>query len=229
MTGMANYCRKTWSLVRSDLRREFRAPAVLPSVLLLGFLVVAVLSMQLDGPVENQPRMAASLLWLAIFFAGIVSVEQSFAGEREGGCWDALRLYPVAPSVIFTAKLTFNFFILSLLSVVLFPLFAMFGNAPLFLHPGELTLLVIVANAGLAAAGTLVAAITNGLRVRGHLTALLLLPLVLPVLLGGGDATRLLMLAEVSADFWQWLQLLAVFAVVFITAGVLACDYLMED
>ena len=206
-----------------------RAPAIWPSVLLFGFVVVAVLSVQMDGPAATHPRIASGMLWLAVFFAGTLSMEHSFAGEREDGCWDALRLYPVAPSIIFIAKLLFNFIVLSGLTVILIPLFAVLCNAPLLSHPGAMLAVTFLANLGLAAAGTLIAALTIGPRKRSHLTALLLLPLVLPVLLGAGDATRLLMAGELDEYFWRWLQLLAAFTVIFITVGVLACDFILED
>ena len=53
-------------------------------------------------------------------------------------------------------------------------------------------LVAMLANLGLAAIGTLIGGLVNGVRRRrANLIVLLLLPLVVPVLLGAGEATRL--------------------------------------
>jgi heme exporter protein B len=87
----------------------------------------------------------------------------------------------------------------------------------------------LLANLGLAAIGTLIGAIVNRIRTRGNLIALLLLPLVLPVLLGAGEATRLSMENDIGEEFGRWLQLLAAFATVVVTTSLLVFDFVLED
>jgi heme exporter protein B len=112
---------------------------------------------------------------------------------------------------------------------VLIPLFAVLCDTQLLLHPVAILIVTLMAAYGLAAAGTLVGALTLGLKGRGDLLTLLLLPLVLPVVLAAGDATRLLLADELDFDFWRWLQLLAAFAVTFTTAGIMVCPFVIED
>ena len=198
-------------------------------MLLLGLVVVVMLAMQMDTLAADQPRVASGLLWLALFFAATISLDHSFANEREEGCWDALRMLPLSPTVIFGAKLSLNFLTLSCVSLILIPLFAAFSGAPLLMRPGALVSVVVLADLGLASAGTLIGALINGLKRRSHLLTLLLLPLVSPVVLGAGDATRLAITGDLGGEFWRWLQLLAAFAVIFTTAGIVVCEFVMED
>jgi ABC-type transport system involved in cytochrome c biogenesis permease component len=61
------------------------------------------------------------------------------------------------------------------------------------------------------------------------LLALVLLPLVLPVLLGAGEATRLVIAGDLGSQFGRWLQLLAAFAVMFCTVGALVFEFILEE
>lgn len=229
MTTIVSHARKAWYLFRKDLRRECRSRTTWPSMLLLGFLLVITLELQLDLPSAMRDRVAGGLLWLAVFVAGTLGLERSFGNEQDHGCWDALRMYPVAPAVVFLSKALFNFATLTGFAAVLIPLFAVLSGAPLLKWPGATLLIVLLANLGLAAIGTLVGALTSAARNRGHLIALLLLPLVLPVVLGAGEATRLVIAGEWGGEGWRWLQLLGAFAAMFITAGVLFFEFIMED
>ena len=66
------------------------------------------LELQADLPVDMKQKVVGGLLWLAVFFAGALGLERSFADENDDGCWDALRMYPVSPAVVYIAKFLFN-------------------------------------------------------------------------------------------------------------------------
>lgn len=218
-----------WWLIHKDLTREIRAQHVWPGMVLLGLVLVFLLATQLELPMEEKARVAGGLIWLAIFFAGTMACERSFAGERDAGCWQVLALYPVAPSVLFLAKAAVNFVALVALEFVLVPVFIVLSNVPLASRPGPLVLVVALSNVGFAAAGTLVSALTAGVRHRGSLLALLLLPLVIPVVFGSAEATRLLLAGPIDSQWWLWTELLAVFAIVFIVVGAFLFEFVMEE
>ena len=94
--------------------------------------------------------------------------------------------------------------------------------------PVLVTAACVAATVGLAAAGSLYGVLAAGLRVRETLLPLLLFPVVAPVLIA---ATRAFEAAfdGVSADGWPWVQLLVVFAVVYVVFGVLAYGSLLEE
>lgn len=216
-------------LVHKDLLRELRAPRVWPGMLLLGVVLALVIGLQLDLPQEQRAGLAGGLFWLAACFAGTVALDRSFASERDDGCWQGLQLYPVAPATIFLAKTSANFLALCALDVVLAPAFVLLTDVPLLDDPLPFLAIAVLANVGLAAVGTLVSALTNGLQHRGGLLVLLLLPLISPVVLGAAQATRLLLVGELADGGWRWLQLLAAFAVLFVTVGALLFEFVVED
>lgn len=218
-----------WWLIHKDLTCELRAPNVWPGMVLLGLVLVFLLATQLDLPMEEKTRVAGGLLWLAIAFAGSLACERSFATERDAGCWQGLALYPLAPSVLFLAKMTVNLVALVVLEIILVPTFVVLSDVPFGFRPGPLLLIAALGNVGFAAVGTLVGGLTAGLRHRGSLLALLLLPLVIPVLFGSAEATRLLLAGQINSQWWLWMQLLAVFAIVFTAVGALVFEFVVEE
>lgn len=227
--GAGDAVRSWWWLIRKDLARELRAQHMWPGMLLLGLGVVFLLATQVDLPAEPRGRVAGGLLWVAIFFAGTLALERSLAGERDAGCWEVLRLCPVAPGVVYLAKLAVNLVSLVILEAVVVPVFIVLTDLPLLERPGPMALVLVLGNVGFAAVGTLVSGLTAGLRHRGGLLALLMLPLVAPVVLGAAEATRLVLAGQIDVWWWRWIQLLAVFALVFTVVGMLAFEFVMEE
>jgi len=229
MTGWRSSVAAITFLVHKDLRREWRARRTWPAMLLLGGTLVVMLALQLDLPAPLKRGVGGGLFWLAVFFAGTLALERAFAGEREEGCSQALRLYPLPPSAVFAAKLIVNFLAVTLLEVVLVPALVVLADVPLLDRPGPLVVIALLGNLGFAAVGTLLGALTSGLSHRGSLLALLLLPLLSPVLLAAGEATRSLLAGDPLSAWALPAQLLAVFAILFTTVGALVFEYASED
>ncbi len=221
--------KKLCYMVAKDLLSECRALRTWPAMLLLGVVVAMMFAMQMDLPPEHQRQIAGSLLWLTVFFAGSLALDRSFAAEREDGCWEGLFCYPVSPTAVYLAKLTVNVVALAALECVLIPLFAMLTDVPLLAHPVPIIAIAVLGNLGLAAVGTLLSAVANAGRQSSYLLPLLVLPAVIPLVLGAAEATRLAVEHDFGPDWWHWMQLLASFAVVFVTAGTVLFEYAIED
>jgi heme exporter protein B len=143
--------------------------------------------------------------------------------------WHALTLFPVSPAVLFLAKMAVNFVSLVILEAVLLPAFIVFSDVPLLARPAPILLIAALGSVGLAAVGTLVSMLASGLQHRGGLIALLLLPLITPLMLGSAEATRMTLAGQLDTDWWQWIRLLGVFAVVFTVAGAFAFEFTIEE
>jgi heme exporter protein B len=216
-------------LIQKDLTRELRAQNAWPGMLLLGLVLVFLLATQISLPLEQKTSTVGGLLWLSIFFAGTLALERSFANERDTGCWQALNLYPVDSSLLFLAKMVVNIVSLVILEIVLIPAIIVLTDVPLLARPGPMLLIAALGSVCFASIGTLVSALTSGLRFRGGMLALLLLPLVTPVVLAAAEATRIVLAGEVGPQMWQWVRLLAIFSIVFTIAGALLFEFVMEE
>ena len=220
---------KLWWIIHKDLVSECRARRVWPAMLLLGITVALTFALQMDLLPEQKRRIVGSLLWLAIFFAGSLAVDRSFASEREDGCWEGLMLYPISPTAVYLAKLVVNVVALAALQCVLIPLFVVLSDVPLLAHPGPMLAVALLGNLGIAAIGTLLSAMAAGIRHSGSLLVLLVLPLAIPIVLAAAEATRLIAENDLGPEWWRWVQLLGAFACVFTVAGTVLFDFVVEE
>ena len=216
-------------IIHKDLLCEYRGRRVWPAMVVLGAVVVLILAIQMGLLPEQKQQICGGMLWLAIFFAAVLTLDRSFAAEHDDGCWHAMQLYGVTPTTVYLAKVLVNVVWITAIEALLIPLFIVLADVPLLRHPAELSIVVLLGNIGLAAAGTLLGAITAGLRKGGNLTAMVVLPVTFPQLMAAAEATRLLTAESVDATCWRWVQLLALFAVVFLVAGAALVDFVVEE
>lgn len=220
---------KIWWLIHKDLLIEYRTRQAWLSMLLLGIIVAVVFSLQMEVLPAQRPAVTGGLLWLAIVFAGLVAIEQARAGEQADGCWDGLLLYPLPPAAIYFTKVVVNAVELLALAWVLVPLFIVLADVPLLRHGWPMLLVSVLGSISLAAVGTVVGVLTDGVRQRRAVLSVLLLPLVIPVVLAAAEATRLIAEDRLVDEWWRWIQFLGAFAVIFVTVGGVVFGLLVEE
>jgi heme exporter protein B len=113
--------------------------------------------------------------------------------------------------------------------MVVVPAMVVFSGAPLLDQPMALVLVAVLANVGFASLGVVMSGLTAGIGQRGNLLALLLLPLMMPVMIGAAEATRLGATGDLGESWRRWVQLLAVFGVLYSTIGALLFEHVLED
>jgi len=216
-------------VVRKDLLVERRSKETLNALAFFSLLLLFVFQFAL-GP--DRERLAAALpgiLWLGFVLAGLLGLGRTFVLERENDCWDALLLAPGDKSAIYVGKLAGNVLLMLVVEALLLVLFTFFFNVDLAGALPALALVVALGTLGLAAVGTLFAAMTAQVRARELLFPVLLLPVQVPVLLATVKATEAVLLGEPLSAVAHWLKLLAAADVVYVAAGVLTFDFLLES
>ena len=147
--------------------------------------------------------------------------------ETENGARDSLRLSGLDGSALFLGKAGAIAAELAILEVILGVGVALFYDVEVR-SLGLLVAAAVAATAGIAATGTLYGVLAAGLRVRETLVPLLLLPVVAPVMLGATRAWEA-GLEGTPGDGWPWVALLALFAVLYTSIGMLAFGPLLEE
>lgn len=210
-----------------DLRIELRSRVTTNQVAPYAILVLLLFGFAFDQDHGLLVRAAPGLFWIAVLLCTLLAVQRSFAVEAADGARDGLRLSGLDPAGVFLGKAAAVAAELAALEVVLGAGIAvLFGTS--FRDPATLVLSALAATVGLAAAGTLYGIMAAGLRVRETLLPLLVLPVVAPVLLGATEAWRSA-LGLTTASGTKWLVLLAAFAAIYLTVGVVAFGPLLEE
>jgi heme exporter protein B len=204
------------ALARKDLMLELRARDTLPAMLLFVVAVLAIFHFAL--PDGSGPLAANGLLWVAIVFTALLGLTRAFVAEREQGVLDGLVLAPCDRSAIWLAKGLAALAFLALAEVIALPAFALF-----FDRVDSATILaVLLADIGLCAVGTLLAAMAVASRARELLLPLLFLPLALPIVIGGVGAS-------VADDPGRYLGFLALYDAVFAIICWASFEYVVTE
>jgi heme exporter protein B len=202
-----------------DLRIEWRSKEALNSMLFFALLVVVLFSLAFDPTAYVSRQISGGILCVAILFASVTALNQAWARELRHDVLDAQRMTPAPASSLFLAKVVANFLFVSLVEIILAPLFAIFYN----LHPlGQSWLLVLILPLGtwaLVVNGTFFAALSMRTRNRELLLPLLLFPIFIPALLGMVEATSAVFLGD--TDPGLWIKLLGGYDVIFTTVSLL--------
>jgi heme exporter protein B len=210
-----------------DLRIEARSRVATNQVAPFAVIVLVLFGFALEPDRRVLRTAAPGLFWVAVLFCSLLAVQRSFAVEAADAAGDGLRLSGLDPAGIFLGKAAAVALELFALEVLLTIGIAVLYSTAL---TGAALLLAtaVVATVGLAACGTTYGVLAAGLRVRETLLPLLILPVVAPVLIGATRAWEVA-LGQSIDDGWKWVTLLAVFAVVYVTLGVLAFGTLLEE
>jgi heme exporter protein B len=222
--------RITGALVRKELLLEWRTRESVPAMALFSLTTFVIFHFALDRS-SLEGDLAAGVLWATLLFAAMLGINRLFVAEREQGGFEAFLLAPVDRTTLLLAKATALFCYLTAVELVAVPAFAVLLLGP---SPGpalpELIGVLALANAGIAAVGTLASALAIQTRARDLIAPLVALPLLVPVVIAGARATSPLLL-EAGADPLpgKWLAVLALYDVVFGLLAYAVFDYLLED
>ena len=98
--------------------------------------------------------------------------------------------------------------VLGTLACLLIPLWTALLGVPLLSSPAAIVLVAFLGILGIAAVGTLLSALLGGMGPRSGGLALLVFPLVVPVMLAAAESTRLILEGDLGREWWRWVQFL---------------------
>ncbi len=222
--------RTVGALLRKELLVELRTLESVPGMSLFAVTTFVIFHFALNrNSVEGD--LAAGILWVTLLFAAILGINRLFVADAEEGGFDAFLLAPVDRSAMLLAKFLTLLAYLLVLEIVAVPAFALLLlGPPLSRALPDLLGVLALGDLGVAAVGTLVAALAVRTRARDLLGPLLGLPLLVPIVIGGARATSpLFTLAHPAAPPARWLLTLGLYDLVFGLIAYALFDFLLED
>jgi len=218
------------ALLRKELLVELRTLESVPAMSLFAVTTFVVFHFALNrSSVDGD--LAAGILWVTLLFAAILGINRLFVADADQGGFDAFLLAPVDRTAMLIAKALTLLAYLLVLEIVAVPAFALLLLAPPLGQalPGLLEILAL-GDLGIAAIGTLVAALAVRTRARDLLGPLLALPLLVPVVIGAARATSpLFTLPHAGSPQGRWLLTLGLYDLVFGLIAFALFDFLLED
>jgi heme exporter protein B len=224
-------------IAKKDLKQEFRTKQMLNSMVIFALLVIVIFSFAFgnessifikDINKKVVDLLAPGMLWIAFTFAGMLGLSRSFAGEKEEGCLEGLKLCPVERAEIYNGKVISNAVLMFLMEITTIPIFVVLFNYDLKNIPG-LTLVIILGTFGFIFVGTLLSALTVNTRTREILLPVILFPVLIPVILSAVTATGTLLSSGEISEISGELQILAIYDIIFFIVAQLVFEYTIED
>jgi heme exporter protein B len=217
--------------LRKDLRLEWRSRDAINGMLFFALLVVVVFGLAFDpaGYPTTTRQISGGILWVALLFASITALNQSWARELRNQVLEAQRMAPSPASALFLGKAIANMFFVLVVEAVLAPIFIVFFN----LHAlGDIWLLAVILPLGtwaLIVNGTFFAALGLRARNRELLLPLLLLPISLPALLAMVQATTGVLTGDLDPiQINTWIKQLVGYDIIFTTICILLFETILN-
>lgn len=224
---MRNYLSKVFAILWKDVLSELRTKEIASSVLIFSVLVIVIFSFAFDADTDTVSLVAPGVLWVTFVFSGVLSLNRTFAMEKDKGCLEGLMLCPVSRDLLYWGKMAAAFVSMMAVEVVVIPIFLVLFDLPLFMP--RLALVAVLATVGFVSVGTLVSALAVNTKARDRALPLVLFPLVVPVIIAAVEATDLVLNGGPWSDMSSWLQIMVAFDVIFLIVSALVFEFVIEE
>jgi heme exporter protein B len=215
-------------MVWKDLISEIRNRENISSMFFFALAVILIFSFSFSMDQQATKELMPGIIWIAFGFTGIIGLGKSFLPEVQNDCMEYLQIAPVSKGAIYLGKLLGNVLFLLLAELFLFPLFILFFNLDILDKLPMVLLIFLVATIGLSALGTLFSALTVQIRAREVMFPILLLPLAVPVFIGAVESTRGALNGDPVSLYFQWIELLAVFDLIFMIVSFWVFEFILD-
>ena len=175
-------------IVRRELCLSFRRPGQLLQPLVFFLIVTTLFPLSLSPQLSLLRDMAPGVLWVAALLSSLLSLDSLFKGDADDGTLEQLAICGQELGVIVIAKAVAHWLVSGAALVLISPLVGValgiptsaFATMMLSLGLGTVTLSWL---------GAIGAGLTVGLRRGNVLLSLIVLPLAMPLLIFGANAT----------------------------------------
>ena len=196
-----------WILVQRDLLMAWRRSSDIFSVVMFFVLAVVLFPLGVGPELDTLRKIAPGIIWVAALLAAMLSLDQLFQSDADDGSLDLLLLAPIPLETIVIAKCCAHWMVTGLPLILVAPILGILLNLPL---AGFAVMIITLAisTPTISLLGSVGAALTIGARRGGVLVALLILPLLTPILIMSANAVDL---ALVGLNYTPLIALLGAF------------------
>ncbi len=226
---MPEVLRLAVAIAAKDIRLELRSRTALLSAIVFSALVLVVFNFARDPTALAAIDLAPSVLWITFAFGAVIALNRAFYVERENAALDGILLAPVPRSALYIGKLLANLAFVGVVEAVALPLFVLFFNVSMgHALPGILGVTAL-ATVGFVAVGTIFSAMVVRTRFAELMLPVLLLPFMVPPLVGAVQVTARLLAGRPLSEMEGWLRLLTAFDIVFVTLCILVFPAVVDE
>jgi heme exporter protein B len=224
---MKNYFLYIWYISAKDIQVELKKKELLTLTTIFAITCVVIFNIAIDVSAQAYIRVLPGILWVTIFFTAVLGLNRFLSVERDSGNFESLLLLPISRDILFLGKVTTLFFFMTIVEILIFPLFSVVFN--LNIINISIILISILATFGISVLGIIIGSMTSNTDVRETLLPILLFPLIFPILLAAIEVTGAVLRGEEWAVYGKWVQLLAIIDTIFSIVCSFLFTHVMKD
>jgi heme exporter protein B len=172
-----------------DLRMSLRQGSDAAMAILFFVLAATLFPFGVGPEPALLARIASGIVWVTALLAAMLSLDRMFLSDYEDGSLEQLVLAPQPLALLVLGKVAAHWLSTGLPLILVAPVLALMLDMPSEGVP-VLLFAMLLGTPALSLVGAIGAALSLGARRGGTLAALLVLPLVLPVLIFGVSAVE---------------------------------------
>lgn len=223
-----NFLKQIKAVAMKDLRLELRTKDMLGSMIVFALLVIVIFAFVFDPVSTEIEEIFPGIIWVIFIFSGILCLNRSFMIEKRNNSIFGLLLCPVDKSVIYFGKLIANLVLMLIIEgISLFFLIILFDYT-LVASLGQLIIVILLGTFGFVAIGTFLAALTSNLAGSEVLLPVILLPMIVPLVIGAVELTSGVLAGAKITEIDSWLNLIIAYDLIFTVVPFMLFDFLME-
>lgn len=216
-------------IAEKDLKAEFRRAYEILSILIFSVSSILVCSFAWGSALANRAEVAASALWVILFFASVLAFTTSFTREIDRGTLGGLKTLPCSPSAILFGKILYAVVLLLLVEIVLLLTSSIFLNLNVAERFSEFWFIFFLGIVDLALAGSFISGLLMFSEGKTLLLSFLLFPVCMPVLIPSVLATRKIVDGSGFIDLIPELRLLLAFLLGITGIAGLTFKFVLEE
>jgi heme exporter protein B len=216
------------SIFSKDIVVEYRNKESVSSMLMFGVLTIVIFNFAFEPSGAERELLAPGILWVSFLFAGITGLNRSLTMEIDNDCIQGLLLAPLSRGELYTGKVASNFAFMMSAELIVMPLFVVFYNLQFNLQVLKIIGVAALGTFGFVAIGTILSMISASTRMKEVMFPILQIPTTIPVLLMSVEATGMILRNETQGLAFP-LSIVGGFSMVYLTAGYLLFEFVVED
>lgn len=205
-------------VIARDLRLYFqrRGECLIP--LLFFVLVVSLFPMGLGPDPKLLTQIAPAVIWVAVVLSVLMTLEGLFRQDYQAGSLEQFVLSPYPLSLLLLGKSIAHWVVIGVPLLLLAPIFYLILQGTTA-GLGVLALTLLLGIPTLSLMGSIGAALTIGLPAGGLLLAVLVLPIMMPIVIFGASAVSA---ATIGMPFYSEIFLLMALFILALVLGPVA-------
>ena len=217
------------TLLKKDLKLEFRSKEIILSTFVLGLSILLVFALSFQNQTKIIYEFSSGILWIVILFISTFGLNRAFSIEQESSSMWSWLSSPIDRGLVFLSKMV-SISIYVLLAEIMFLIpFFIFLKIPTNFSLINLIIIILVGTLAVTAIGCLISTITLQTRIRNVLIPILLFPSCTPIIISATKSTLLILKNKAFIDWSFWLLLMITFFIIFSLFGYIIFDRVIEE